>query len=466
MTTHDTEALVAALTALAEANIPTDVQELLVRGDPMRGIAPGALAKAIAALAQRPAEADGFAPRHELIERIKHDKIMLDRVCKQRDEAQADAASHHSKYVALLLASPVPAPVGAGVKALDLSNLLKHAFDSGRGAQINSASWPDYDPTECAAFPRILSALSGGAAPKEAPQPVRNDEAGFVEVVNDDVPYIVRELDGPAAAILDMGTRNVIGYRVYDIAPKEAPALSGVEAPVGAGVTDAMDAMVEAVKAVASQLAFNAANLIAEGDKDDALVMVEVACVMMDEAAKALFAALSGIPPTGDACPVCANLMEVGDTCATDIELGTCHADCLAGSDVVNLDTGEPSDGPIATYPYEPLSPEAPAQGWRTMENAPKDGTLILAWCDHDADPYHIDDGTLTPYGCHVEALSRVVDGPNVLVWGGGYWESTDDYGSGYTIPDWWFRAGSEFEEAANPIAWMPLPAAPQQEGR
>ena len=36
-----------ALTVLAQCNIPPDIQELLVRGDPMRGIAPGALSKAI-----------------------------------------------------------------------------------------------------------------------------------------------------------------------------------------------------------------------------------------------------------------------------------------------------------------------------------------------------------------------------------------------------------------------------------
>lgn len=41
--------LTAALLALAEANIPPDVQELLVHGDPMRGIPPGALAKALMA---------------------------------------------------------------------------------------------------------------------------------------------------------------------------------------------------------------------------------------------------------------------------------------------------------------------------------------------------------------------------------------------------------------------------------
>lgn len=55
-----------------------------------------------------------------------------------------------------------------------------------------------------------------------------------------------------------------------------------------------------------------------------------------------------------ETCPVCEKAFAVGDLCATDIELGMCHAACLAGAPVVDLDTGEPSNGPVATYPYEP----------------------------------------------------------------------------------------------------------------
>lgn len=52
-------------------------------------------------------------------------------------------------------------------------------------------------------------------------------------------------------------------------------------------------------------------------------------------------------------CPICDKPFKAGDPCATDIELGMCHAACLDGSPTVNLDTGEPVDGPIPTYPYE-----------------------------------------------------------------------------------------------------------------
>ncbi len=61
-----------------------------------------------------------------------------------------------------------PAPV---VKPLDLSNLLKHAFMAGREASAPAGqsldAWVNYDPNECAAYARILSALTV-SAPVEA----------------------------------------------------------------------------------------------------------------------------------------------------------------------------------------------------------------------------------------------------------------------------------------------------------
>ena len=35
---------------------------------------------------------------------------------------------------------------------------------------------------------------------------------------------------------------------------------------------------------------------------------------------------------------------------------------------------------------------------------------------------------------------------------------------AGAHMPDWWFVAGSDFECAANPTHWMPLPAPPIKE--
>lgn len=47
------------------------------------------------------------------------------------------------------------------VKALDLSNLLKHAFSAGYTSAAGDNGWADYDPTQCPAYDRILSALKG-----------------------------------------------------------------------------------------------------------------------------------------------------------------------------------------------------------------------------------------------------------------------------------------------------------------
>lgn len=50
----------------------------------------------------------------------------------------------------------------------------------------------------------------------------RNDNAGYVEFVNYDGPFVVRDLPAPSAVLLDMKTRRIIGYRVYD--PSPAPS--------------------------------------------------------------------------------------------------------------------------------------------------------------------------------------------------------------------------------------------------
>ena len=56
-------------------------------------------------------------------------------------------------------------------------------------------------------------------------------------------------------------------------------------------------------------------------------------------------------------CPVCSEPFKDDDRCATDIELGICHAECLEGAPTVDLDTGEPIDGPIPTYRYDEVMP-------------------------------------------------------------------------------------------------------------
>lgn len=55
-------------------------------------------------------------------------------------------------------------------------------------------------------------------------------------------------------------------------------------------------------------------------------------------------------------CPICLEQFKSDDMCASDIELGTCHTECLEGSPTVDLESGEPVDGPIPTYRYREMS--------------------------------------------------------------------------------------------------------------
>lgn len=55
-----------------------------------------------------------------------------------------------------------------------------------------------------------------------------------------------------------------------------------------------------------------------------------------------------------ECCPICGEPFEQDALCATDITEGTCHAACLDGSPVVDLDTGEPIPGRADTFLWSP----------------------------------------------------------------------------------------------------------------
>jgi hypothetical protein len=96
---------------------------------------------------------------------------------------------------------------------------------------------------------------------------------------------------------------------------------------------------------------------------------------------------------------------------------------------------------------------------WQPMDTAPRDGTPIVAWCDHAADPYVEEPGghTLTAYGAWAEGEGHVDDGLNVVQWGGGYSDDGGLEGPHEEMPDWWFLRGSEFQIPANPVRWFPI---------
>lgn len=72
-------------------------------------------------------------------------------------------------------------------------------------------------------------------------------------------------------------------------------------------------------------------------------------------------AATPAVDPEVDRCPICDVPFKPDDVCATDIVEGTCHAECLAGTPVVDIETGEPHDGPICTFLYSDDVPGKPA---------------------------------------------------------------------------------------------------------
>ncbi|NTA27422.1 hypothetical protein [Allorhizobium ampelinum] len=56
-------------------------------------------------------------------------------------------------------------------------------------------------------------------------------------------------------------------------------------------------------------------------------------------------------------CEICNQPFKLDDICATDINAGTCHAACLEGSPVVDLETSEPiRGGKVDTYPYRDIA--------------------------------------------------------------------------------------------------------------
>lgn len=94
-----------------------------------------------------------------------------------------------------------------------------------------------------------------------------------------------------------------------------------------------------------------------------------------DELERALAAASVDDEKYTETCPICDELFKLGDMCATDIELGQSHAECLEGCPTVDLETGEEIEGPITNYPYEP--DPASTQARSALSEAPAPETHV-----------------------------------------------------------------------------------------
>jgi hypothetical protein len=95
-------------------------------------------------------------------------------------------------------------------------------------------------------------------------------------------------------------------------------------------------------------------------------------------------------------------------------------------------------------------------------EELKKPGTRIVGLCKHDADVGQLPDGKLTTYMAHAEMFGHVEDGEHVLEWGGEYSDHDEYSGCSWTLPNWWFRTDTDFEQAAFPTHFVLLPETEQ----
>ena len=102
---------------------------------------------------------------------------------------------------------------------------------------------------------------------------------------------------------------------------------------------------------------------------------------------------------------------------------------------------------------------------WQPIETAPKDRD-VLVWFDHDADPYQdpTEPNKLTNYAAWADGGDFLDNaGMAVAKWHPQYFESEDEYGNGYWMPEAWFaRENDDYERVCNATHWMPLPEPPQ----
>ncbi len=155
----------------------------------------------------------------------------------------------------------------------------------------------------------IYAVIKREEAALSAAEPVssRNDEAGYVEFLNEDVPYIVRDIQGAVAILMDLETRNVIGYRVYDPDSVFAPPAPSVAVKALPDMAHILKVCVDMLKSIG----FGAANIVEVAERALSAQVQDVAegkelsrfelwffQHLSDDQRTALFA-LNGYPTTG-----------------------------------------------------------------------------------------------------------------------------------------------------------------------
>jgi hypothetical protein len=105
---------------------------------------------------------------------------------------------------------------------------------------------------------------------------------------------------------------------------------------------------------------------------------------------------------------------------------------------------------------------------WQPIETAPTDGTPVVVWFDHGADPYVEDEvtGRLTDYAANAES-GEFADGRGqcCAAWSDGFHEQDGHEQPSYWVPGCWFvTIGSTVTEiACNPVCWQPCDIDPKE---
>lgn len=217
--------------------IPKRAKQLTDEGATVCGLVPVAPALAVAEAVEPVAE--------RRILGLMTARISADDPCVIELHLDQQASGRELVYLSHLItkndnawpASPPPASSPKVSEAqVERAARAIYALEPYGSSVIGDVDWDEIDRYPQAELVRERAIASARAALTTALSPDiqrngalishRMEEAGFVEFLNEDVPTIVRDIEEKVAIHLDLNTRKVVGYRVYDPA---SPSLTGEE---------------------------------------------------------------------------------------------------------------------------------------------------------------------------------------------------------------------------------------------